>query len=328
MDGNITRSDALNTPCQSIYPDMIRVDTVYLVLIAAFNVLLIPVTLISNLTLMIALIKTKRIHLSSGRFIFCISVNDMMIGLFLQPTATAAVVSTTVRQSCTAKWIIQFLSYCLLSMDGCLIGGFALERLLVLKYPVMKQVTKRFQSILITSDTVLVVSVASGSIIAAKRNNFHIFNLVFLSVSAVGILTITVIYLKALMRVRQSVRRLSTFGSSQIHTHRKHGGRTHDVALAKSVAVILTALCLCYLPFTVISFVWTMCVHSGYTNYSQSIEDWLTWSFIPMFIQSSLNAYIYSYNNSIIKTYVKGVFRRILCCGSQVQETRPSTHGH
>ena len=326
MKVNITRSDALDMSCQSIFPNLNGVATFHLVLIATFAVLLIPVTLISNLTLMIALIKTKRIHLSSGRFIFCISVNDMMIGLFLQPISAAAVVSTTIRQSCTAKWIIQFLSYSLLYMDACLIGGFALERLLVLKYPVMKQLTKRFQIILITSDTVLVISIGFGSIIAAKLNNFYIFNLVLLSFSAIGLLIITVIYLMAVTRVRQSVRRLSTFQSTQLHTHRKRG-RTHDVALAKSVAVILFALSLCYLPFTVISFIWTICVHSGNTNYSQSIEIWLTWSFIPVFVQSSLNAYIYSYNSSTIKMYIKGVFRRLFCCFHPVGEVQPSSSG-
>ena len=145
MDGNISIYNVSNTPCQSIFHDLDGVDAIHLASIAILNALLIPVTLISNLTLMMALIKTKTRRFSSGRQIF--AVTDLLVGLFLQPMAIGALVSSTVRKSCTAKWIIQFLSYCLLYMDACLIKAVALERLLILWYPRMKEFTRRLQTI-------------------------------------------------------------------------------------------------------------------------------------------------------------------------------------
>ncbi len=296
-----------NDNCLSVCPDIRELSSSSLIPLAVAELVLIPVTILSNTMVLIALIRTKSIGLASQSFAVALCINDLLIGVFLQPIAAAYILSSTLQGLCKVRWTIQSLSYSLLVLDMLIICSMAIERLIVLKYA-LSNVLLRWKAIkkyVLVFDAVFAIAFSAASVLIAKYSNhfYHLFSFAS-QILAFSIFLVTVIaYILAYRHVRRSVSKISNEENSNVHFRNK--SLRHDVALGRSVVMILATCFVLYMPLAASEIIWTLYLYDQEISISQkTVKLFLSWSFVPLFINSSANVFIYSYFNRPVRRYI------------------------
>ena len=299
-----------NTICQSVCPDADNLSTWSRNSFGYITVLISPVTILANTIVLFGLVKTK----SAGSRIFVIPlcINDVIIGLVSQPLSAVYAFYTKASEYCEFKYTIQFLSYALLSFEFFLISTMGVDRLIVLKYQ-MREIRFRWEAVrkyVLVIEILISLALATMSImISLYTNEFYIFSFWFL----VGMLLVSTIttasYIFALRHVQKSAQKLYDRKDKRIIANRANNTLQHDVALGRSVKMIISAQTLATLPYIFIALLWSWQM----ANYSVDIvvETLLVWSFIPMYLNSIVNVFLYSYHHRPLRMYILNRVRHV-----------------
>lgn len=288
--------------CRSVCPDIKDLSSANKIALASITVILVPLTVVANAIVFYGLSKTK--SAGSRLFVMTLCINDILIGAVLQPITFVYAFFDTYQTSCALKYIIQFLSYGLLALDGFIVSTMGIERLIVLKYP-MKNILFQWQAVrkyVLICDVMFAIMMAIVSVLVTKYSkHFFVFSLCCLVTLLIIVLVTTTAYFIVCRHVRRSVEKLYNSEDSSIQSRSEK--TRHDVALARSVSVILVLAFFLYFPYFVTALLWTLAMMTPEPP-SKAVNEALVWSFIPIFINSSLNVFIYSYHNRPLKRYL------------------------
>ena len=292
-----------NTSCQSVCPDVDNLSTWSRNSFGYITVLISPVTIVANAIVLFGLVKTK----SAGSKIFVIPlcINDLIIGLVSQPLNAVYVFYTEASQHCEVRYTIQFLSYGLLSFEFFLISTMGVERLIILKYQ-MREIRFRWEAVrkyVLVMGILLSLAFATMSImISLYTNHFYIFSFwCLVGMLLMGIIT-TASYIFALHHVQKSVQKLYDRKDNRIIVNRANNSLRHDMALGRSVKVIISVYMLAMSPYFFIALLWSW--QMAYASVKLVVETILVWSFIPIYLNSIVNVFLYSYYNRPLKMYI------------------------
>ena len=292
--------------CRSVCPDIKDFSPANKIALAFFTVILVPLTVIANVIVFYGLARTK--SAGSRLFVMTLCINDILIGAVLEPISFVYAVFDNYQTSCALKYAIQFLSYGLLALDGFIVSTMGIERLIVLKYP-MKDILFQWQAIrkyVLICDVMFAITFAVVSVLVTKYSkNFYMFSLCCLVTMIVMIIVTAVAYSIVCRHVQRSVRKLYNSEDSSIQS--RSDKIRHDVALARSVSVILVLAFFLYTPYFITALIWTLAMMTSEPP-SKAINEALIWSFIPIFTNSSLNVFIYSYYNRPLKRFLSDKF--------------------
>ena len=288
--------------CQSICPDVSHLSKSHRLALFSFSAALIPITLISNSVVIIGLFQSK----SSGSklLIVFLCITDLLVGSLLLPLSSAYILSQAVHTSCKAKFAIQFLSYTLLSLDFTTVLAIGIERLIVLKYPMQDlffrwQAVRKYVLMCIIFCALLLASITV--LVAAYSDVYYAFSFAYLVILVALSATLVSCYTIVCRHVQSSVKKLYNGKDNHIQSRSKQ--LRHDMALARSVTVILSFQLSMWTPYfvTMIFWNWEMFKFGKPKQLSSTI---LVWTFLPLFVNSSANVFIYSYHNRPLRQYL------------------------
>ena len=294
----------MNNPvCQSVCPDVRNLSALNRHLMGSITVLIIPVAILANVTVLVGLIKTK--SAGSRLFVIPLCINDLIIGLVSQPLTALYVFHVKAANYCYFRYIIQFLSYGLLGLEFFLISAMGIERLIILKYQ-MQEIRFRWEAVrkyVLVFSIFLALAFGTMSIlISLYTTHFYIFSFWLLVAMLILTVVTTGCYIVALQYVQMSVQKLYDRKDSNVIVNRNRKKLRHDMALGRSVKLIICAEMLAVSPYFFIALVWSWQMAAN--SVTPIVEGLLTWSFIPFYLNTIVNVFLYSYHNRPLKKYI------------------------
>ena len=291
------------TICQSVCPDVDNLSTWSRHSFGYITVFISPVTLLANTIVLYGLVKTK--SAGSRVFVIPLCINDIIIGFVSQPLTAVYAFYAKASEYCEFRYTLQFLSYALLSFEFFLISTMGVERLIVLKYQ-MRELRFRWEAVrryVLVMGILISLALATMSImISLYTNDFYIFSFWLL----VGMLLMNVIttasYTFALHHVQKSVQKLYDRRDNRIIVNRGNNSLRHDMALGRSVKMIISVQMLATSPYFFIALLWSWQMAND--SVELVVETILVWSFIPLYLNSIVNVFLYSYYNRPLKRYI------------------------
>ena len=305
MEGNI---------CHSVYPNTntFAASNFKSLPLVVTNIFVSLLNFFTNSFLIYAIIKTRQTEKISYQFILCLSVSDCCVGIILQPMTIILQTYFTEVQSCALELTAQFLSYIFPQISGVMIMIIAFDRFIHMKFlnKYSAYVTKKNAGTLVALNMVLAFFIGSCSLVASLNKNFFIFNAVLVSIDATVAVATYVFYAFTYNTVRQHANQMR---QQQRERKVSSPGVTkktpkHDLQLAKTVVVILTALSISYLPYFIFGLLWSYYQYYSKAGASQTLGIMVWWSFILVYFNSSLNAIILlARNKKILQLLRKGL---------------------
>ena len=297
------------TVCRSICPDLTSHPMAIRAAFGYFCLITMPVNIVTNGVVLIGLMKIK--SAGSRLFVIPLCINDLIIGAVSQPINVYFAFYASKVDACQIRYTVQFLSYSLLSFEFFLIATMGVERLIVLRYP-MQDIQFRWQAlrkyVLVFDALSCLIFSAVSVTIAHFTASFYIFSfwmtLVYFAIS----MTTTACYIAACRHVQKSVRKLYDGKDNNITTN--NNKRRHDMALARSVKLILSVEIAMFSPYTIIVLIWTWQMAEDIIN--KTVETALVLSFILIYLNSITNVFLYSYHNRPLKKYLYERFSTIV----------------
>ena len=299
-----------NTICQSVCPDVDSLSAWSRNSLGYISVSIAPVTIVANAIVLFGLVKTK--SAGSRLFVIPLCINDLIIGLVSLPLNAVYILYTKASEYCEVRYAIQFLSYGLLSFEFFLISTMGVERLIVLKYQ-MREVRFRWEALrkyVLVLEILISLAFATMSImISLYTDRFYIFSFWLL----VGMLLMNMIttasYIFALQHVQKSVQKLYDRKDNTIIVNRANSTLRHDLALGRSVKMIISVQMLAMSPYFCIALLWSWQMTND--SVEPLVETLLVWSFVPMYLNSIVNVFLYSYYNRPLRKYILNRARHV-----------------
>ncbi len=292
--------------CLSTCPSFKDFSDVHTYALGIVILLLMPLTVITNTVVLIALIKSKSIGLASQFFAVALCINDLLIGAITQPIVAVSLISKALKSSCAVRWVIQLLSYSQTMLEILIISSMAVERYIVLRHSLSRCLhrwlsLKRY--VLAFDITTSILFSAVSVLVARYTNHFYLFSIVCQVIALMLAVVMTVSYIRAYQHVRRSV--LSVIERQQGSIHVSSENLRHDIALGRSITIIFGIAFVMYLPLLVAEVLWTLNLYDPNLSIDVKLaEAFLAWSFTLIYINASVNVFVYSYYNRPVRKYI------------------------
>ena len=311
--------------CYSVYPSRASFTASNTISLAAANIFVNLLNILTNCFLICALIKTRQTKKISSQFILCLSISDCCVGLILQPMVILLLTYFVKDRNCALEMTAEFLSYVFPQISGVMIMIVALDRFLHMKHlnQYSLYMTRKRGSLLVVTNVVVALCIASCSLVASLYGKFFIFNAILVGVDASVVIAIYVFYT---ITYRTIHRHLDQMREEQLQInilspHITKNIPKHDLELAKTMVFILTALSICYLPYFILGLIWSYYHHYKEAQAIPTLNILVWWSFILVYLNSSLNAIIFSARNKRISL----LLRKVLCRRKGANYDQPIT---
>lgn len=297
------------------------ISNVFIVL-CAINVISSVIATITNTLVMTAIWKTPSLHESSSVMLFFLAVTDLSVGLLVQPCYVTYLVSVLVKDHniYDVMFLIKKRLSSLLSLMSMMtVAAISVERYLTLalhlRYDAL--VTSRRCIVACLSLWVVPTTLTVLSFWNAQKPSFRIIvsvcRFVFGLSSLIAIPTIQCRIFAVLRRHLQQIQDHNNMAS------RIHGlPRIDFVKYRKSVFAMLYVVIAAFVSYVPYGICFAVLSYSGETLESRlALETTLT----VVFLNSSLNPFIYCWKIREIRCYIISTFRQL--CG--LNETSNNT---
>ena len=299
-----------NTICQSVCPDVVNISAWSRNSIGYITVFMAPFTIVANAIVLFGLLKTK--SAGSRLVVIPLCINDLIIGLFSQPLSAVYLLYNEASEYCEVRYAIQFLSYGLLSFEFFLISTMGVERLIVLKYQT-QEIQFRWEAIrqyILVMEFLISLAFATMSVmISLFTNHFYIFSFWILVVVLLMSVITTASYIFALQHVQKSVQKLYDRKDNTIIATRARNTLRQDIKLGRSVKMIIIVQMLTTSPYFFIAPLWSWQMAND--SVEPLVETLIVWSFIPIYFNSIVNVFLYSYYNRSLRMYFLNRVRHV-----------------
>ena len=281
-----------------------------IIAIAAANILFSITACLGNILILIALRKATSIHPPTKLLFQCLAITDLGVGLISQPLMVTLMLLADID---IKIWYVCYYLFWSLSTTFCGVSVFAstalsVDRLLALfsglRY---RQVVtlKRVRAVLASGCLTALLTVLVWYFRAESARSI---NIIF---STLSLIISLFSYTKIVLRLRQ-------------HGHANKGGIPLNFERYKrtvvSIALVQLALIACYLPFVICHILYDLNRFPSRFNFLLDLTVTL------LFINSSLNPFLYCWRIKEIRQAVKATIKRFCACPSRGTSTLSCTN--
>ena len=280
-----------------------------LIYLAAVNVFLSITAVLGNTLILLALRKESSLNPPSKLLLRCLAMTDLCVGLVPEPLLVVYWMSL----------VHEYWDFCRYALYTCYISGFILcsvsllvltaisvDRLLafLLRLRYRQVVTLKRLYVIVVTFWVVSTVVALCFLVNRLINSLYIYIVIPLSV-VISIICYTKIFLGLRQQRTQVQNVVQQENSTQ--TIRRNTVRYRKAVY--SVLWLQLVLAVCYLPYSVV------------TVLSSDASELTSSTFLPwqlsvtlVYLNSSLNPFLYCWKIAEVKQAVKRTIRKVLCC--------------
>ena len=266
-----------------------------------------PIIIAFNIILITAMVKTKETSSFTARYVMCLSVSDIGMGLVAMPLICSMLFVKDLRTNCVYQKIVQCIAYCFGYTSFFMLLAIGVDRyLLIKKLNRYKTLMNSFRWKLIVT-TIIVMSITLA-IITVSAYSFPLHT-TFILTNIFCIGGIYLLYVKLLFRIDQQATTMmgiseQSFVRSKSST-RKSRRRRKEISVARTIRLLLGAIFVLYMPYNITSSVWTYYRFQQNTDPGNALNVSVFWTYVLMFINGIINVLIYGHGNSKIRRFVK-----------------------
>ncbi len=262
-------------------------------------------TSIVNSSLIIVLAKNKDRSRPSNIFLFNLVITDCLCGFISQPVhAVLFYKLSNGEDPCSFSLVLVPIAYILGIASFLAITLIALERYTAIFYPFFYERTVSFRSVIITIITIWVLSAISIIHPVVKKDQTVLIGIA-ITIGVVGSSVNIYCYCKILNFARRVRKEISS--TMQRYCQQDAEKRQRESSLALTGGLILISMCVCYLPFFVISGMKAAGFESSVFKYLRCWE----WNLVNG--NSLLNACITCYQLSYLRNEIFRLWRCSKC---------------
>ncbi|XP_078381369.1 adenosine receptor A2a-like [Oculina patagonica] len=275
---------------------------VFLSSLAALNIFLSITASLGNALILIALHKVTSIHPPTKLLFRCLAVTDLCVGLISQPLFAVFVMSYITNIDVREAAYMYIVSTVVLSGVSILTStAISVDRLLALFLGLRYRHVVTLRRVRAVIIWFWLFSLALGGWMQFDKNVVLLGVVVFIILIALCLLISLISYITIYLRLRHHQ------NQSQPHVHQAQPANGGQIPLniarykrtVSSIAWVQLALLTCYLPFSVYF------IEAGLL---------LTSSFL--YLNSSMNPFLYCWKIREVRQAVKDTIRQLNCCAS------------
>ena len=278
-----------------------------LIFIAAFNIFLSITAIIGNTLILVALRKESFLHPPSKLLLRCLATTDLCVGLIAEPLNVSYWISL-VNEEWTFCWYglnsSSITGYTLCSVSLLTLTAISVDRLLALSLRL------RYRHVVTLNRTFVIVVVFW--IVSTVVSTFYLTNrLIYIWAGNIVTLLCRVTSIFSYCKIFYGLHHHQT--QVQVHAQQEEPNQISPLNIARYKKAVSSALWVqctlvtCYLPYGVASAV--------YSEAKLSSSNYLTWDFAVtlIYLNSSLNPFLYCWKIKEVKEAVKQTIKDALC---------------
>lgn len=265
------------------------------------NTLMVPVAIIGNALILIALKRTASIHSPSMLILGGLAVSDLVVGIFVQPFYVAK--ELTENQLSSVVWDTAAYPVCGVSL--LVITASSVDRYLALHYHLR-------YSILVTNSRVIFTTVVIWLFNYLSSLFYFWSQLIYHLILAVNIGTCLIIstfcYVKIYQIVRRHHRQIRAQQRAVESSYKNNMSRMMD--LKKSAInhfLIYTCMVICYMPLYIL-----LTLHATHQSYKFWKNEW-NFATTLVLMNSSINPFLYCWRIGELRRAVVTTAKEMLC---------------
>ena len=268
-----------------------------------------PLIIAFNIILIVALVKTKDTSSFTSRYVICLSLSDIGMGSIAMPLLAIMLFVKDLQANCAYQKAVQCIAYSFGYTSFFMLTAIGVDRYLLIKKLIRyKTLMNNFRWRLIVA-TIVVLSIIL-SVISVSAYSFPLhFTFIFANIICIG--SIYLLYVKLLYRIDKQAAALvnvseSTPGCKNAASKKsRRRRRKRDISVARTVRLLLGAIFLLYMPYNIISIIWTYYRFQKKINPGQALSVTLFWTYVLMFVNGIINVLIYGHGNSEVRRFLK-----------------------
>ena len=312
LNTNISRAntfsmnESLDEYCFNFFSGRLALSAEESYAIAAIFALLMPLTLVTNICVIRFLIQTKKLGKISYYLIFILSLSDLSIGLIVLSLDIIILTVYRSQRVCKFELAAQFVSSMTAHISGQMILVIAFDRVLHLKkvnkYNSIMSKTKAIIFVMMVVFSSIVIAVALC--VSSLTGHFFTTGLVITLLDMTLVNIALFVYVKTYYNVWSFVRNSRLWKSlrgrkNQATSQQNPQGTKPEYLsrLANIIFFILLAICLCYLPYILLSLYMFMMEFMHAEPIPKLASFALFLSYTLVYANSTMNAVIFLWKN-------------------------------
>ena len=294
------RSAANTTSILQTFPEAFRAGT------ATFTIILILATIFGNVLVILAFVLHRRMRTLTNAFVVSLACTDLCVALFSMPVWVAYLLTGP-------TWVLGATLSRAWTMVDILIGtasimnlmAISFDRVLCIKNPLQYShwMTPRKATAMITGVWIYSISVAVASFLLFAERIFNL--IVFIMCFCVPLLVIISAYSIIFKVALRQIRQIRAIAPAQYA--RSHNNFLKEFKAAKTLAVVVGAFVICWLPFVTLNMIYSLCDPSHDCPLVKveviMVTKWMHYG------NSLLNPIIYT----VMNREFRGAFKALLC---------------
>ena len=268
-----------------------------------------PIIIVLNLLLIIGLAKTKELRNAPGILLLLLSISDCLIGLVSIPIQIVLFTAFKTHPACTLEYMTHAVGHFTGHFSGYMIAVISFQRNVLIN-PNLKP-RNCFSSFLVKKRGLMVLVAVTFVVTLAETIVSVIFYYEFIARLMLSILDsvifayVYVTYFWVYFKVWRFSKKIT-----EKQTKKKTTIRAHEDRLAKTVALILIATAICYLPYQItVGMRWTKM--RDRQKPSMELRFGIYLSLIVLYCNSAVNAAIIIWRSRKIRIYIRSIFKGI-----------------
>ena len=276
---------------------------------ATVNILLALTAVLGNTVILAALRKTSSLHSPSKVLLSGLALTDLVVGLFCQPLYVSYLLSCAGKKASLVQWSssVYPLGYILVCISVLTMTAISVDRFLALH---LKHRYREVVTLLRVKVIVSTIWIAGGLLGLLRFHNYTTYCVLVAITVAVCILISSLAFVNIYRKLSQQDRRV-------YHSQKRPTQKTENsfdvLRFRKSVnstIFIFITLLICYVPFFGVLVAQIGAVRN---------QSWLTvLVFVQtlVFLNSSLNPFLYCWRISEVRKAVRKTVKQVGCCVS------------
>ena len=302
LKSSIMPNAAAEKNCNTVIPHM---PWMYSATLAAMFIAISIYIVVANAVLLYSLYKTNQLTTITNKFMFLMSICDLVTGFLVTPLIAARLIIDDKFKTCFMQKTAQFLGAVSLRFSFCMLVAIAVDRYF--------HVTKltRYQDFMndFKMKAVVAFSVVL-SIFTAIMVLVHVDLKIHQAINAVcrllAMVCVIVLYYKISKQIRVHALtidvQLSNSKDAQVQTRQR-------LSSTKSIRALLVSILLLSLPYNIITAILAF-AQFGPFMMSNFLDVAYGFSLLLLFSNAGTNAVIYGYSNSVNRRHIAGLFKR------------------
>ena len=279
-----------------------------LIYLSAFNIFLSISAFLGNTLILVALHKESSLHPPSKLLYRCLATTDLCVGLITEPVHIAYLISLVHEEWIFCGYsIVLFVTvgYVLASVTLLTMTAISVDRLLALLLGLRYRQVVTLKRMYVAVAEFWVISIAAA---ASYFSNYFITFWYGSIVISLCVVTSIVSYTKIFVTLRHHQTQIQDHGQQQQPSQTAPLNIARYKKAVSSALLVQIALVICYLPYATVQ-AWIN--SSGLTSSSFFAVE-VTGTLV--YLNSSLNPFLYCWKINEVRQAVKQTIRQVLCC--------------